>query len=88
VVSDVHVGLGGANASENNRRAARAFRFLSDPSLNAQRHIVDGDLSENGTWPELESFRSIARDNLGVPLTATMGNPLVQFRARDRQQGQ
>lgn len=74
VVSDVHVGVGDSKAPENNRRLAKAFQFFSDPSTDTPRLVLDGDLSGNGTWPELASFRNIVRDNLHVPLLATMGN--------------
>jgi uncharacterized repeat protein (TIGR02543 family) len=71
VLSDVHVG---PSSTGNNSRFEKALTFLSDPALNAEVVVVDGDLTGNGTAAEMGAFKEIKDRALRLPLVATMGN--------------
>ncbi|MDR2355640.1 MAG: metallophosphoesterase, partial [Clostridiales Family XIII bacterium] len=74
VVSDVHVGSVTDLTVGNNARAAKAFAFFGDPALQAERLVVDGDLTGVGSLREFAVFRDLRDAKLDIPLLASMGN--------------
>ncbi|MDR0571177.1 MAG: metallophosphoesterase [Clostridiales Family XIII bacterium] len=74
VLSDTHVGSSEDLSVGNNARAAKAFRFMSEPERAADTVLVVGDLTSNGSWREFSVFRRLREECLAVPLIASMGN--------------
>ncbi|MDR2090037.1 MAG: metallophosphoesterase [Clostridiales Family XIII bacterium] len=74
VLSDIHVGSTDDLTVGNNARAYKAFSFLGDPALQAERVVVNGDLTGVGSWREFSVFRDLRNAALRIPLLASMGN--------------
>ncbi|MFC4242544.1 InlB B-repeat-containing protein [Gryllotalpicola reticulitermitis] len=68
-ISDVHEA-----SPENIARANKAFSYFSDPSLNNDALVLDGDLTSDATWSEFDAVRTSLAANLHIPLLANLGN--------------
>jgi Icc-related predicted phosphoesterase len=68
VISDTHVT---ATKATEQYRLKKAFEFFSERT---DLVLVAGDLTDNGTEPEMETWKNIRDESLAVPLIASMGN--------------
>lgn len=69
VVSDTHV----TQSKETEKsRLAKAAKFFSSAGLD--RMVVAGDLTDSGASKEYEAWGSVIKENLTIPLIASMGN--------------
>lgn len=69
VVSDTHVR---PDKETEKDRLAKAARFFSDAGLDSM--VVAGDLTDGGSDGEYDAWGSILKENLSIPLIASMGN--------------